>query len=58
MRFQKELGITERGVIDELEKTTPDIKIISNEENINEDSKKKVLEIEDENAEKDMNKAS
>lgn len=58
MRFPKELGITERGVIDELEKTTPDIKIISNEENINEDSKKKVLEIEDENAEKDMNKAS
>lgn len=58
MRFPKELGITERGVIDELEKTTPDIKIISNEENINEDSKKKVLEIEDENAEKYMNKAS
>lgn len=41
-----------------LKKTTPDIKIISNEENINEDSKKKVLEIEDENAEKYMNKAS
>lgn len=58
MRFPKELGITENGVIDELEKTTPDIKIISKEGELNEDSKKKVLEIEDENAEKNVKKAS
>ncbi|MFR7836169.1 MAG: hypothetical protein ACLU31_06110, partial [Ezakiella sp.] len=58
MRFPKELGITEKGVIDELEKTEPDVKIISKDGELNEESKKKVLEIEAENLEKNMKKAS
>lgn len=58
LRFPKELGITEKGVIDELEKTEPDVKIISKDGELNEESKKKVLEIEEENLKNNMKKAS
>ena len=58
MRFPKELGVTEKGVIDELEKTVPDVKIISKYGELKEESKKKVLEIEEENLKKDLKKAS
>lgn len=58
MRFPKKLGVTEKGVIDELEKTVPDVKIISKDGELNEESKKKVLEIEEENLKKDLKKAS
>lgn len=49
MRFPKELGVTESGSINELEKTDPDVKIIAPEDKFNEKSKEKVLEIESEN---------
>ena len=42
----------------ELEKTEPDVKIISKDGELNKESKKKVLEIEKENLEKNMKKAS
>ena len=45
-------------MIDELEKTEQDVKIISKDGELNEESKKKVLEIEAENLEKNMKKAS
>lgn len=45
MRFPKELGTTEDGIINELDKTEPDI-LVNGISNINERSKEKVLELE------------
>lgn len=46
MRFPKELGTTEDGIINELDKTDPDVFVEADEEDLNEKSKEMVLKLE------------